>query len=165
VTEVKDREMQGYAYEGAEASFELLARRMLGEVPEFFALQKFRVLDERRWNAKRQLVTVSEATIKLTVEDEEIMTVAEGNGPVNALDGALRAALVKRYPKVRDIVLTDYKVRILTPQEGTKALTRVMIESRDAKGHIWNTIGVSPNIIDASFNALHDAITYRLMKH
>ncbi len=164
VSEVKQREAQGYAYEGAEASFELLARRMLGKVPEFFALQKFRVLDERRWNAKRELVTVSEATIKLNVEEEEIMTVAEGNGPVNALDTALRKALARRYPKVKDITLTDFKVRILTPQEATRALTRVMIESRDGKGHVWNTVGVSANIIDASFNALHDSITYRLMR-
>jgi 2-isopropylmalate synthase len=163
VSEVKNRETQGYAYEGAGASFELLVRRMLEQVPEFFTVQKFRVLDERGWNAKRQLVTVSEATIKLTVGDEEIMTVAEGNGPVNALDTALRKALIKKYPKVKDIMLTDYKVRILTPQEGTKALTRVMIESRDSKGHVWNTIGISPNIIDASFNALHDAITYKLL--
>jgi 2-isopropylmalate synthase len=164
VSEVKHREAQGYAYEGAEASFELLARRMLGEVPEFFTVQKFRVLDERRWNAKRQLVTVSEATIKLTVEDEELMTVAEGNGPVNALDTALRKALARHYPKVKDLTLTDYKVRILTPQEGTKALTRVMIESRDGKDRVWNTIGVSPNIIDASFDALHDSITYKLLQ-
>lgn len=164
VSEVKQREAQGYAYEGAEASFELLARRMLEQVPEFFELQKFRVLDERRWNAKRQLVTVSEATIKLTVGEEEIMTVAEGNGPVNALDTALRKALARKYPKVKDITLTDFKVRILTPQEATRALTRVMIESRDGKGHVWNTVGVSANIIDASFNALHDSITYRLLR-
>jgi 2-isopropylmalate synthase len=164
VSEVKHRETQGYAYEGAEASFELLARRHLEKVPEFFSVQKFRVLDERRWNAKRQLVTVSEATIQLTIDGEQIMTVAEGNGPVNALDTALRKALSPHYPKVKDITLTDYKVRILTPQEGTKALTRVMIESRDAKGNIWNTIGVSPNIIDASFDALHDSITCKLLR-
>jgi len=163
VGEVKHREVQGYAYEGAEASFELLVRRQLEQVPEFFNIHKFRVLDERRWNTRRQLVTVSEATIKLNIGDEEIMTVAEGNGPVNALDTALRKALSKHYPKVKDIILTDYKVRILTPQEGTKALTRVMIESRDSKGMVCNTIGVSPNIIDASFDALNDAITYRLV--
>jgi 2-isopropylmalate synthase len=164
VSEVKHREVQGYAYEGAEASFELLARRQLELVPEFFHVKKFRVLDERRWNSKREVAMVSEATIQLTVNDEEIMTVAEGNGPVNALDSALRKALVKHYPKVKDIILTDYKVRILTPQEGTKALTRVLIESRDAKGNICNTIGVSHNIIDASFDALNDAIIYRLLK-
>lgn len=164
VSEVKHREVQGYAYEGAEASFELLARRLLERVPDFFHVHKFRVLDERRWNAKRELAMVSEATIQVNVNGEEIMTVAEGNGPVNALDTALRKALAKHYPKVKDIVLTDYKVRILTPQEGTKALTRVMIESRDGKGRICNTIGVSHNIIDASFDALNDAIIYRLLK-
>jgi len=164
VQEVKHRELQGYAYEGAEASFELLARRQLEKIPEFFNIHKFRVVDERRWDTKRQLATVSEATIKLNVGDEEIMTVAEGNGPVNALDGALRKALSKQYPKLKDVILTDYKVRILTPKEGTKALTRVMIESRDSAGNIWNTIGVSPNIIDASFDALNDALIYRLIK-
>lgn len=163
VSEVKHREVQGYAYEGAEASFELLARRQLEQVPEFFTVQKFHVIDERRWNAKRQLVTASEAVVKINIGEEEIMTVAEGNGPVNALDSALRKALSKHYPKVKDIILTDYKVRILTPQEGTKALTRVMIESRDGKGKVCNTIGVSHNIIDASFDALNDAITYRLL--
>ncbi len=164
VHEVKNREKLGYAYEGAEASFELLARKLLGTVPEFFEVLSFRVIGELRHDAKGRLVSVSEATIKLVVEGEEMMTVAEGNGPVNALDGALRKALVKHYPSVKDIQLTDYKVRILTPGEGTKAITRVMIESRDAKGGVWNTIGVSANVIDASFNALFDAVTYKLMQ-
>ena len=163
VSEVKQREKQGYAYEGAEASFELLARRTLGTVPEYFDVLSFRVIGERRHNAKGKLVNISEATIKLTVNGEEIMTVAEGNGPVNSLDCALRKALIQRYPALKDIQLTDYKVRILTPDEGTKAITRVMIESRDSKGMIWNTIGVSANVIDASFNALHDAVTYKLL--
>ncbi len=164
VHEVKQREKVGYAYEGAEASFELLARKLMGKVPEFFEVLSFRVIGERRHNAKGKMVSVSEATIKLLIEGEEIMTVAEGNGPVNALDGALRKALVKHYPTVKDIQLTDYKVRILTPGEGTKAITRVMIESRDSKGAIWNTIGVSANVIDASFNALFDSVTYKLMQ-
>lgn len=164
VHEVKHREVQGYAYEGAEASFELLARRQLEKIPEFFQIHKFRVVDERRWDSKQQLAMVSEATIKLTVDGEETMTVAEGNGPVNALDTALRKALRKHYPKLNDVILTDYKVRILTPKEATKALTRVMIESRDSAGNVWNTIGVSPNIIDASFDALNDALIYRLIK-
>ena len=163
VSEVKNREKIGYAYEGAEASFELLARRTLGTVPEYFEVLSFRVIGERRHNAKGKLTSVSEATIKLLVDDEEIMTVAEGNGPVNALDGALRKALQKHFPVVKDIALTDYKVRILTPGEGTKAITRVMIESRDSKGHIWNTIGVSANVIDASFNAIFDSVNYKLM--
>ena len=107
---------------------------------------------------------MSEATIKLTVDGEEVFTVSEGNGPVNALDAALRKALVKHYPKVKDITLADYKVRILTPHDATAAITRVMIESRDSKGAVWNTIGVSANVIDASFNALNDSITYKLFK-
>ncbi len=164
VREVKEREKQGYAYEGADASFELLVRRILDKVPEYFDVVGFRVMGERRHNAKGALVSVSEATIKVEVEGKEIMTVAEGNGPVNALDGALRKALVQKYPALKDLQLSDYKVRILTPDEGTAAVTRVLIESRDKKGNIWNTIGVSGNVIDASFNALHDSITYMLLK-
>lgn len=165
VSEVKQREQQGYAYEGAEASFELLCRRTLGKVPKFFDVMGFRVMGERRYNAKGALINVSEATIKLQVAGEQRMTVAEGNGPVNALDGALRAALLPLFPKLESMRLTDYKVRILTPQEGTKALTRVLIESRDeATGRVWSTIGVSGNVIDASFNALEDAVVYMLLK-
>ncbi len=164
VSEVKQREKQGYAYEGAEASFELLARRMLGSVPQFFTVEGFRVMAERRHDARGKLVNVAEATIKLRVKEEEIMTVAEGNGPVNALDAALRKALIGYYATLKDIQLTDYKVRILTPEAGTKAITRVLIESRNARGHVWNTIGVSANVIDASFNALEDAVNYKLFK-
>ncbi|MBY0354136.1 MAG: citramalate synthase [Rickettsiales bacterium] len=161
---VKERETQGYAYEGADASFELLARRVLGEVPEYFDLLTFRVTSERRVNAKGALVTLSEAVIKLVAGRKKVMTVGEGNGPVDALDAALRKALSRQYPVLKTMRLTDYKVRILTPQEGTKATTRVMIESRDQDGLCWTTIGVSPNVIDASYNALNDAITYRLLK-
>lgn len=161
---VKERETQGYAYEGADASFELLARRVLGHVPEFFELLSFRVTSERRWNARGELVTLSEAVIKVMAGRKKAMTVGEGNGPVDALDAALRKALSRQYPILRHMRLTDYKVRILTPQEGTKATTRVMIESRDKDGHTWTTIGVSPNVIDASYNALYDAITYKLLQ-
>jgi 2-isopropylmalate synthase len=161
---VKQREHDGYAYDGAEASFELLARRALGTVPEFFRLQSFRVLDERRWNAKGELVTLSEATIKIEVAGEPFMTVAEGNGPVNALDAALRKALLPRYPSLGGVRLTDYKVRILTPQEGTRAVTRVMIETSGADGESWSTVGVSANVIDASYNALHDSLTWFLWR-
>ncbi len=161
--EVKEKEGMGYAFEGAEASFELLARGIFGEIPSFFTLQSFRVIDEHRINAKGELITVSEATVKLVVGDERIMTVAEGNGPVNALDGALRKALSPTYPALLDMKLVDYKVRILTPNEGTKALTRVLIESEDAKGNRWDSVGVSGNVIAASYNALYDAITYKLM--
>ena len=165
VHEVKQREKRGYAYESAEASFELLARQLLGTVPDFFEVLSFRVIGERRHNAKGKLVSISEAIVKLAIEGEEILTVAEGNGPVNALDAALRKGLKKHFPQLSDVQLTDYKVRILTPNDGTKALTRVMIESEDSKGHVWNTIGVSTNVIDASFNALMDSITYKLIKH
>jgi 2-isopropylmalate synthase len=161
---VKQREHDGYAYDGAEASFELLARRALGTVPEFFRLQSFRVIDERRWNAKGDLVTLSEATIKVEVAGEPFMTVAEGNGPVNALDAALRKALLPRYPSLGGVRLTDYKVRILTPHEGTRAVTRVMIETSGAEGESWSTVGVSANVIDASYNALHDSLTWFLWR-
>jgi len=161
---VKAREFEGYAYDGAEASFELLARRLIEDVPEYFRVQSFRVIDERRWNARGALVTLSEATIRVEVDGEMLMTVAEGNGPVNALDTALRKALTPAYPVLEELQLVDYKVRILTPNEGTKAVTRVMIESRDAADARWSTVGVSANVIDASFNALHDAICYRLYR-
>ena len=165
VREVKERERQGYAYEDADASFALMVQRRMGSVPEFFATQNYRVLNERRFNAKGRLVTLSEATVKLKVKgsDEVVMTVAEGNGPVNALDAAIRKALIPHYPKLKHMHLSDYKVRILTPQEATAAITRVLIESKDHKGNTWNTIGVSPNVIDASFNALSDAIVTMLL--
>ncbi len=164
VHEVKQREKQGYAYEGAEASFELLARRMLGTVPEYFKVDSFRVIGERRHDSKGKDINIVEATVKVIIGGEETINAAEGNGPVNALDAALRKSLVSHFPILKDIVLTDYKVRILTPQDGTKAITRVMIESRDSKGNVWNTIGISENVINASFNALHDSLTYKLMK-
>ena len=164
VKAVKDREALGYAYEDAGASFELMARQMLGTVPSYFDLHSFRVLDERRMDAKGKRITMSEATVKLTVQGKSKMTVAEGNGPVNALDAALRKALILRYPQLKSMHLADYKVRILTPADATAALTRVMIESRDDAGFSWTTIGVSHNVIDASYNALVDAISYHLMK-
>jgi len=162
--DVKQREHEGYAYDGAGASFELLARRVLGDVPEYFRLKSFRVMDERRWNARNELITLSEATLKVEVGDKGFMSVAEGNGPVNALDNALRKVLDPLYPQLEDMKLTDYKVRILTPGGGTEAITRVMIESVDGKGHRWSTIGVSANVIDASYNALNEAITYKLFR-
>lgn len=164
VKAVKDREALGYAYEDAGASFELMARQMLGTVPKYYDLHSFRVLDERHVDAKGKKVTMSEATVKLTVHGKSKMTVAEGNGPVNALDAALRKALIAKYPQLKSMHLADYKVRILTPSEATAALTRVMIESKDDDGKSWTTIGVSHNVIDASFNALYDAINYHLMK-
>jgi 2-isopropylmalate synthase len=162
--QVKAKEYDGFSYDGADASFELLARRTLETVPEYFRLQSFRVLDERRWNARGQLITLSEATIKVVVKGNNAIEVAEGNGPVNALDNALRKALVPFYPELTDMQLVDYKVRIMTPSEGTKAVTRVVIESANADGDRWSTVGVSANVIDASFNALYDAITYKLFR-
>ncbi len=161
---VKEQEFDGYAYDGAEASFELLARRELGSVPDYFHCRSFRVIDERRWNARGELITISEATVKLSVGDEMAMAVAEGNGPVNALDAALRKVLTPRYPHLEDLHLVDYKVRILTPSAGTRAVTRVMIESADGDGEHWSTVGVSANIIDASYAALRDSIVYKLYR-
>lgn len=161
---VKEREFDGYAYDGAEASFELLARDALDGVPEYFRLSSFRVLDERRWNARGEVVTISEATVKLSVAGEPFMTVAEGNGPVNALDAAMRKVLIPAYPNLEALKLVDYKVRILTPGDGTRAVTRVMIESAAEGQDNWSTVGVSTNIIDASYNALHDALVYMLYR-
>jgi len=163
VNKVKDLEAQGYAYDSADASFEILARKSLATVPNFFKLISFRVLNEVRYGALKHEF-MAEATVKVKVDGKTIMTVAEGNGPVNALDKALRKALSKKYPVLKKIKLTDYKVRILTPSAGTKALTRVQIETSDDKGNKWTTIGVSENIIEASFYALHDSITYKLIK-
>ncbi|MBB3974329.1 citramalate synthase [Hansschlegelia beijingensis] len=159
---VKEREAQGYAYEGADASFALLARRALGRVPDYFSVESFRVMVERRHNAVGELVTVSEAVVKVVVDGEPLITAAEGIGPVNALDLALRKDLGRYQPFITDLKLTDYKVRILNG--GTEAITRVLIESTDGKGESWTTVGVSPNIIDASFEALVDSVTYKLLR-
>ena len=160
---VKEREAQGYAYEGADASFELLARKTLHTVPEFFRVDSFRCMVERRFAANGNIKTVSEALVKVTVDGEEKMSVAEGDGPVNALDIALRKDLGKFQHEIADLELVDYKVRILNG--GTEAITRVLIESRDGSGARWWTVGVSDNIIDASFQALMDSIVYKLMKN
>jgi 2-isopropylmalate synthase len=159
--DVKAREAQGYAYEAADASFELLARRAFGQVPEFFQVESFRVMVERRHNAKGALVTVSEAVVKVRIGGELMMNAGEGNGPVHALDQALRKDLGLYQPVIKDLELADFKVRILTG--GTDAVTRVLIESLDRKtGRRWFTVGVSPNIVDASFEALLDSIIFKL---
>ncbi len=151
--DVKTRESQGYAYEAADASFELLARRAFGEVPPYFDVDGFRVMVERRHNAKGELVTVSEAIVKVRIGGQLMMNAGEGNGPVHALDQALRRDLGIYQPSIQDLELADFKVRILTG--GTDAVTRVLIESHDRKtGRRWFTVGVSPNIVDASFEAL-----------
>ncbi|MGE4528301.1 MAG: citramalate synthase [Rhodospirillaceae bacterium] len=164
LAEVKNREADGLTYDGADASFELFARRFLGGVPEFFQVHSFRVIDERRYNAKGKLVHVSEATARVLVNDVYSMEAGEGHGPVNALDAALRKVLVPAFPMLDRLSLVDYKVRIMAPERGTAAVTRVMIESADAAtGGRWTTVGISEDIIDASFNALHDSIVYFLM--
>lgn len=164
VDEIKQRESEGYAYENADASFEVLAHRILGDIPSYFRVSVFRVLDERRWDDNEKLIKMSEATASVLVGEEEILTVAIGNGPVNALDQAVRKALQKKYPMVNDLKLVDYKVRIINAGVGTEAITRVLIESEDKDGSRWVTVGVSANIIDASYNALRDSITYKLIK-
>jgi len=160
--EVKEREAIGYAYEAADASFELLARRVLGKVPNYFDVTQFDVNVEQRINALGQRVSVSMAVVKVKVGDETMISAAEGNGPVNALDVALRKDLGKYQKYIERLELTDYRVRILNA--GTEAVTRVLIESQDEKGERWTTIGVSPNIIDASFQALMDSIVYKLVR-
>jgi 2-isopropylmalate synthase len=160
--EVKEREAVGYAYEAADASFELLARRLLGKVPRYFDVEKFDVNVEQRLNAKGERVSVSQAVVKVNVDGDILISAAEGNGPVNALDLALRKDLGKYQSYITGLNLTDYRVRILNA--GTQAVTRVLIESADESGDHWTTVGVSANIIDASFQALMDSIVYKLMK-
>jgi 2-isopropylmalate synthase len=162
VEELKDREAAGYAYESANASFELLARRTLGRVPEYFRVEQFDVNVEQRYNANGQRITVAMAVVKVDVAGEHLISAAEGNGPVNALDVALRKDLGKYQKYIQGLKLIDYRVRILNG--GTEAVTRVLIESEDEEGERWTTIGVSPNIIDASFQALMDSVVYKLVK-
>ena len=154
--EVKEREAQGYAYDGADASFELLARRTLETVPHYFDVQSFQVNV-----GQRDGKMYSEAHVNVKVGDEILNSTGEGNGPVSALDVALRKDLGKYQKHIDTMELVDFKVRILNG--GTGATTRVLIESRDANGHRWFTVGVSPNIVEASFQALLDAINYKLL--
>ena len=160
--EVKEKEAIGYSYEGADASFYLLAQRLLGRVPEFFKVERFKVNVERRFNANGDLVTFSEAIVKVRVGDKSMISAAEGDGPINALDKALRKDLGRYQNFIKGLKLTDFKVRIF--QGGTDAVTRVLIDSTDEAGETWTTVGVSPNIIDASFQALTDSIIYKLMR-
>jgi len=156
---VKRMENEGYQFEGAEASFEILLKKALGRHRNFFDLVGFRVIVESRGDGK----LLSEATIKVRVNGVLENTVGEGDGPVNALDQALRKALTKFYPSLKDVRLTDFKVRVLDAKEGTAAKVRVLIESGDKKD-TWGTVGVSENIIEASWEALVDSIDYKLLK-
>lgn len=163
VEAVKERENKGYAYDGADASFEILAKRYLGEVPNFFDVKRFTIVDNRSWGDGGELTISSEATVVMEIAGKEIVELENGNGPVNALNKALKKGLIEIYPEVENNRLTDYQVRIVTPERGTEAVTRVQIETTDDEGNRWSTVGVSANIIDASYNALYDAIVYRLL--
>ena len=153
-------ENEGYQYEAAEASFELLARGIMGTRNHYFDLEGFRVIVERR---NTDGTPVTEATVKLRVGDERMLMASEGDGPVDALDGAVRGALERFYPQIAGMQLVDYKVRVINPKAGTAARVRVIIASRDARS-VWSTIGVSENLIEASWQALVDSIEYKLTK-
>jgi len=156
---VKDLEAKGYTFEAADASFELLLRTELGENSTYFAVESWRVIVERQADGQ----VTSEATVKLAAKGERLLAVGEGNGPVNALDKALRSALEQIYPELAMLELTDYKVRILEGTHGTDATTRVLIEST-GDGDTWSTVGVDENIIAASWHALEEAVTYCLLR-
>ncbi len=161
LNQLKDLENRGFQYEGAEASFELLIRNAMDEkTPEFFDIVSYRVIDEK--NKALSVAPMAEATVKVTVKGEMEHVAAIGNGPVNALDNAIRKALVRFYPSLKSMELVDYKVRILS-HNGTMATTRVLILSKDENSS-WSTVGVAENIIDASYQALLDSIIYKLMK-
>lgn len=157
---IKEMENKGYQFEGAEASFELLMRRALGTLRHHFSVIGFRVIDTKRHEDE---MPSSEATVQVKVGGRIEHTAAEGNGPVNALDHALRKALESFYPQLKEMKLLDYKVRVLPAGKGTASVTRVLIESGD-KHERWGTVGVSDNIIDASYQALVDALQYKLIK-
>lgn len=161
---IKRLEHEGYAYDTAAASFELLVRRALGQVPDYFTLERYRVIDERRRNARGEWVTLSEATVKVEVGGREFMQVGEGNGPVHAFDVALRAVLMGAYPELAGLELADYRVRIVESTAGTGARTRVTIESTDGQGRRWTTVGVHTNVLEASLEALQDSIAYMLFR-
>lgn len=152
---LKEKEHQGYHYEAAEASFELMLRREAGIFEPLFHLESFRVITEKREDGKVQ----TEATLKIWVDGERYITTAEGNGPVNALDRALRAAITERYPELATLELTNFKVRILDEQQGTDAVIRVLLDTTDGESE-WGTTGVSENVIEASWEALAESLEY-----
>ncbi len=159
IKELKELEGKGYQYEAAEASFELLMRRALGLQRKFFVIEGFRVMNHK---FRMDKPPMTEATIRLYVGGSEVHTASMGDGPVNALDNALRKALIRFYPSLKGMELIDYKVRVLSGEYGTGAKVRVLVESRD-KDRRWGTVGVSVNIIEASWQALVDSINYKLM--
>ena len=156
---VKEKEHEGFHFEAADASFELLLRGEMGVGVEFFKLESFRIIDEKREDGQ----TVSEATIKVLVAGDRFVETAEGEGPVNALDKALRSAIERKYPSVKDIRLVNYSVRILDENRGTAATTRVLLDSSDGS-ESWGSVGVSSNVVEASWQALVDSITFGLLR-
>ncbi|MEC8292373.1 MAG: alpha-isopropylmalate synthase regulatory domain-containing protein, partial [Pseudomonadota bacterium] len=165
---IKARESEGYTYDSAQASFELLARAELGQLPEFFEVKRYKVTVERRKNKYNRMVSLSEAVVVVKVDGEKKLSVSESmddtgsdRGPVNALAKALIKDLGRYSDALADMRLVDFKVRIT--QGGTEAVTRVIIDSEDGQGRRWSTVGVSPNIVDASFDALCDAINWKLL--
>lgn len=159
IRKVKELEHRGFAYEGAEASFQLLLLKSMNRFQRYFELERFRVVDEKKGHDDEP---VSEVSVTLHVGPNQTSTSARGNGPVNAMDNALREALIPFYPSLTSMRLTDFKVRVLTTHQATRATVRVLIESTD--GHSkWGTVGVSANMVDASYQALVDAIEYKLM--
>ncbi|MFD2625902.1 citramalate synthase [Salibacterium salarium] len=160
IEKMKKMEHIGYQYEAAEASFELLIRNGIGEKHEYFHLDHFKIITDK----EKQGNFTTEAVVKMDIQDQSIMTAAEGNGPVNALDYALRKAIGEYYPLVHEMYLSDYKVRVLDEAEATASTVRVLIESSDGK-ETWSTVGVSGNIVEASWHALVDSIRYYFMKH
>ena len=156
---VQDLENQGYHFESAEGSFDILVKKVIGKHKGFFCLEDFRVIVEKGKDGR----SITRATVKIKVNDKDELTVSDGDGPVNALDGALRKALEKFYPSLKEMHLMDYKVRVINPKEATAAKVRVIIESHD-HNDIWGTIGVSENLIEASWEALVDSVEYKLLK-
>jgi 2-isopropylmalate synthase len=154
-------ENEGYVFEGAEASFDLLIKKETGQYQKLFDLVGFRVIVEKRGHDEEP---ITEATLKVCVGGQQQLTVAEGDGPVHALDGALRKALIHFYPELNDVRLTDFKVRVVDAAEGTAAKVRVLVEGADEQD-TWSTIGVSTNVIEASWQALADSVEYALLKH
>ena len=166
---IKAREAEGYSYDTAQASFELLARDELGQLPQFFEVKRYKVTVERRKNKYNQMVSLSEAVVVVKVDGEKKLSVSESldesgsdRGPVNALAKALAKDLGQYSPILDDMHLVDFKVRIT--QGGTEAVTRVIIDSEDGQGRRWSTVGVSANIVDASFEALLEAIQWKLVR-
>jgi 2-isopropylmalate synthase len=164
IEEVKDREFSGYFYDGAEASFKLLVLYKLGQVPNYFNLISYTVVEEKRTELSGDPFQTSKVMVRLQVGDDEFSAEAEGYGPIHAMDLALREALSPVYSSLGHIKLVDYKVRVLTPREGASAVARVVIDSMDEQGHQWSTVGVSKDILDASFEALFDSMVYKLLR-